>query len=200
MRYLRYISILALSLTLVSCGGGGGSTSGAGSTTVWINLGQASIISGVVSSGTIPSSVSSVRFYISGSGMAPVERTITIAGGGTIAERFEIPNGENRHFQVFSYNSSGDMIYYGDAYADMNGVPTSVTITMVANKIPPTFGGATNATAASSTEIDISWTAATDDITQSSDMVYLIYISTTSGGQNLLTDPDLQQQGPHPTG
>ncbi|GEM_PF-1330165 len=190
MRYLRYISVLVLSLTLVSCGGGGGSGSGAGSTTVWINLGRAPVISGVVSSGAIPSSVSSVRFYISGSGMAPVERTISVAAGGTVAERFDIPNGENRHFRVFSYNSSGAMIYYGDAYADMNGVPVAVTITMVANEIPPVFAGAAGATAVSSTEIDLSWTAADDDITQPSDMVYLIYISTTPGGENLLTEPD----------
>ncbi len=191
IRYLRYISLIMLSLVIVSCGGGGSGGSGsADSTTVWINLGQVSIGTGIISSGTIPSSVSSMRFYISGSGMSPVERAISITGGGSVEERFEVSNGAERHFEAFSYNSSGDLIYYGDAYADLDGIPVAVTITMVANKIPPTFQGATGATAASSTDIDLTWTAATDDITQSSDMVYLIYISTTSGGQNLLTLPE----------
>ncbi|NOZ69437.1 MAG: fibronectin type III domain-containing protein, partial [Deferribacteres bacterium] len=38
--------------------------------------------------------------------------------------------------------------------------------------------------------MDISWTAATDDTTQQSNIVYLIYMSTTSGGQDFQAQPD----------
>ncbi|HDH06729.1 MAG TPA: hypothetical protein ENH01_13700 [Nitrospirae bacterium] len=189
MRYLRYISLIILFLILASCGGGIGGSS-PDSTTVMINLGQQVISAGMVSSSVIPSSVNSMKFYISGSGMSPVERIVTVAGSAAVEERFEVSNGADRHFEVFSYDNNGSLIYYGDAYATLTGTPTSVSITMIANEIPPTFGGVVTATAASSTEIDLSWTAATDDITQSSDIVYLVYMSTTSGGQNFLSQPD----------
>ncbi|MBI4691319.1 MAG: Ig-like domain-containing protein, partial [Nitrospirae bacterium] len=54
-----------------------------------------------------------------------------------------------------------------------------------ADTTPPTFGGIASATASSTTEINLSWNAAADNITSSSNIVYLIYMSTTSGGQNL---------------
>ena len=70
---------------------------------------------------------------------------------------------------------------------DTNTAEVSATTQTPADTTPPTFGGATGATAVSSSEIDLSWTAATDDVTPSSGIVYLIYFSTTSGGQDFQT-------------
>jgi len=49
---------------------------------------------------------------------------------------------------------------------------------------PPVFDGATSATAVSASEIDLAWTAATDNTDDSSEIVYNIYQSSTSGGQD----------------
>ena len=49
---------------------------------------------------------------------------------------------------------------------------------------PPTFAGASSATAVSTSAINLSWTAATDNVDAASAIVYRIYRSTTSGGQN----------------
>ncbi len=191
MQYLRYISLIILSLALASCGGSSGGRTDSGTTAVMINLGQRATSLGIVSTQTIPVSVNQVRFYISGVGMSPVERTISIAASNTVEETFEITNGSGRHFEVFSYDNSGTLIYYGDTYADLEGAPTVVSITMVSvsSDTPPTFGGAVTATAATGTEIDLSWSAATDDVTASPNIVYLVYMSTTSGGQDFLTEP-----------
>ena len=59
---------------------------------------------------------------------------------------------------------------------------------------PPTFGGLESARAVSETEVQLQWSAATDDKTPSSEIVYLIYMSMVSGGQDFntptaMTDP-----------
>jgi YVTN family beta-propeller protein len=60
---------------------------------------------------------------------------------------------------------------------------------------PPTFGGVESATALSSTEIELQWSEATDDVTPSSNIVYLIYMATTSGGQNFATPTAMTAPG-----
>lgn len=59
---------------------------------------------------------------------------------------------------------------------------------------PPTFGGLESATALSTTEVGLQWSDATDDVTLSSEIVYLIYMALVSGGQDFntptaMTDP-----------
>ncbi|NOZ69991.1 MAG: fibronectin type III domain-containing protein, partial [Deferribacteres bacterium] len=70
---------------------------------------------------------------------------------------------------------------------DNNTAEVSATTQTPPDTTPPTFGGATSATAVSSSGIDLTWNAATDNVTASSNIVYLIYLSTTSGGQNFQT-------------
>ncbi len=48
----------------------------------------------------------------------------------------------------------------------------------------PIFAGLTSATAVSETALKLSWEPATDDSTPSSEIVYLIYMATTPGGEN----------------
>jgi len=49
---------------------------------------------------------------------------------------------------------------------------------------PPGFAGVTRAEAVSSAEIDLFWAQATDNVSPPSDIVYRVYFSTTSGGQD----------------
>ncbi|VAX32441.1 hypothetical protein MNBD_NITROSPIRAE02-109, partial [hydrothermal vent metagenome] len=192
MKYALYISLIVLTLLGASCGGGAGGIYGSDSTTVIIGLGQQSSESAAAPSLTIPSSISYVRITISGVEMSPIERTIDVAGGKTVEEIFQVPNGLNRHFTVFAYDDADTLLYYGDAHKSLNGIPTTVTVTMVsmADQTPPTFGGVETATVVSSSEIDLTWTAATDDVTASANIVYLVYISTTPGGQDFLVPPN----------
>ncbi len=190
MRYTLYIMLIVLTLTGASCGGGSAGIFGSDNTTVVIGLGQQSTESATAPSPVIPSSISYVRITISGPEMSPIERTIDVTGGNTVEEVFQVPNGLNRHFTVFAYDDTDTLLYYGDAHKSLNGIPTIVTVTMIsmADQTPPTFGGVAVPTVVSSTEIDLTWTAATDNVTLQSNIVYLIYVSTTSlVGQDLST-------------
>ncbi len=60
---------------------------------------------------------------------------------------------------------------------------------------PPTFGGLASATALSVTEVQLQWSAATDDVTPSSDIIYLIYMAMTSGGQDFNTPSAITSPG-----
>ncbi|HEC97679.1 MAG TPA: fibronectin type III domain-containing protein [Nitrospirae bacterium] len=188
MRYTLYIMLIVLTLTGASCGGGSNGILSSDRTTVVIGLGQRATESEAVPTQVIPSAVSYVKFYISGAGMSPIERTISVNVTNVIEEVFEVPNGLNRHFTVFAYDDSDTLLYYGDTHKNLKGTPTTVTVTMVymGDQTPPTFDGAQTAKVVSSTDIDLTWTAATDDVTPSADIVYLIYISSTSGGQDFL--------------
>jgi hypothetical protein len=52
---------------------------------------------------------------------------------------------------------------------------------------PPTFDGLESASALSSTEVGLQWSDATDAVTPSSEIVYLIYMAMVSGGQDFNT-------------
>ncbi len=184
MRNLKHLCLIVFSLMLASCGNNSGEY---GKTTVTINLGQKAGIAGAASAPAraIPASVSYIRFHISAPDISPIEQISDITAIETVEEIFDVPNGPDRHFEVFAYDNSGALLYYGDTYADLAGTPVDITIMMVnADVTAPVFDGAATATTVSSTEIDLSWTAATDDVTPQQNIVYLIYISTTSGGQD----------------
>lgn len=56
--------------------------------------------------------------------------------------------------------------------------------TTLADTIPPTFAGLVTATPVGPTSIQLSWTAATDDISAASAIKYRVYASSTSGGES----------------
>lgn len=186
MRYLFYMSLIVLSLMIVSCGSGGSGldSSSPNKTTVMINLGQRSINTGAFSAQAIPPEISYIVIRISAPDMSTIERTISVNGVSTI--EVEIPNGLNRHIEIFAYDNSDTLLCYGDTYADFDGTPVTISINMVcvADDTPPICSGLETAQAISETSIALSWTAATDDVTPSSAILYLIYMSMTSGGQD----------------
>ncbi|NOZ26395.1 MAG: fibronectin type III domain-containing protein, partial [Nitrospirae bacterium] len=190
MKHTLFIGLIILTLMGASCGGDG--VFSTDSTTVVIGIGQHSAdATDAAPSQVIPPSIRYVRIVISGSDFSPIERTIDTRVCNTVEEVFQVPNGLNRHFTVFAYDDAGTMLYYGDAHKSLNGIPTTVTVTMIsmADQTPPTFGGVETATALSDTEIDLTWTAATDDSTQQQDIVYLVYIATSPGGHDFLVPP-----------
>jgi hypothetical protein len=70
---------------------------------------------------------------------------------------------------------------------DANRVEGSATTLTPPDITAPSFDGLVSTTAVSETRIDLSWRAATDEVTASSNIVYLIYLATTSGGQSFAT-------------
>lgn len=193
MKKVFGIFILALLVIMnINCGGGGGSaTISSGKTTVTIALGQTRTASDsqkglLKESSTIPSSVVSVRFRISAPDMATIERTVAVAGKTTISESFEVPNGANRDFVVEALDASDFIRFRGETFVPMlNGQQVFLSIVMVStDHTAPAFGGITSATAVSTTEIQLAWAPATDNITPQDQIQYLIYMATTSGGQN----------------
>jgi hypothetical protein len=60
----------------------------------------------------------------------------------------------------------------------------------IIDNIAPTFAGAATATPLGGTAIELTWTAATDDISNAADIKYHVYVSETSGGQDF-TAPTL---------
>jgi len=71
---------------------------------------------------------------------------------------------------------------------DTNTVEKTVTTNAVStDTTPPTFAGANSLTLPSSTSRMVSWSAATDNVTASSSIVYLVYRATASGGENYAT-------------
>ena len=135
----------------------------------------------------IPSQVETVRITVEADDMETIIRSENVSGQSSVSITIEVPNGMSRHLTVKSMDNAGYLIYMGSSDAiDLNGEPVSLLIDMiyVDDLTSPNFGGMTAAAGNGSTGIDISWTEATDDLSASADIVYLVYISTTSGGQN----------------
>ncbi len=57
-------------------------------------------------------------------------------------------------------------------------------MTIVPDVTLPTFGGLVSATATSASQIQLQWNPAADNVTPASNITYLIYMATSSGGQN----------------
>lgn len=77
---------------------------------------------------------------------------------------------------------------------DNNTIEVNARPVAASDKSAPVFAGVTSATGTSPSTLVANWSPATDDVTPASAMVYEVYISDTSGGQNfnsprLVTSP-----------
>lgn len=70
---------------------------------------------------------------------------------------------------------------------DSNTVERSATTQASGDVTPPVFAGLATADAMSDTQILLTWADATDNVTSTANMVYLVYQSTTSGGHSFTT-------------
>ena len=134
----------------------------------------------------IPSIVQDLRLTVSAADMTTITATVNVVGLSSADFIVEVPNGSQRHFVVEGLDSGATIQYRGDAFSDLNGDPALLTINMVSasDVTAPIFSGATAISVASSTSVSLSWNPATDNVTSSANMVYLIYKSTTAGGEN----------------
>ncbi len=113
-----------------------------------------------------------------------------VSGQSSVSITIEVPNGTSRHFTIESMDDVGNVIYIGYAHnVDLNGEPLTLSVDMlyVGDSTFPDFGGLASATGNGFTGIDLDWTTATDNQSAPSDIVYLIYMSTTSGGEDFTT-------------
>ncbi len=204
-KLLFLILLIFITANFLSCGGGGGGGSSSspkgtvGKTQVVINLGQTKTVSSsgrlLRSTQSIPAAIESIKFTITAPDMATIVRVITVAGRASISETFEIPSGPNRHFVIEALDASGNILYRGDLYADLTGTSADLTIAMISVEMSaPVFSGIRDAGSITTTSMVIGWNPATDNITPPERIQYLIYISTTPGGQdftnpNFVTDP-----------
>lgn len=88
-------------------------------------------------------------------------------------------------FQYYlkAVDTSDNIKYYGNTGMTTEE-PSNDPITVIVSEndvLPPQFNGLSNATSISQTEITLNWQQATDNITSSNNIVYLIYQSEISG-------------------
>jgi hypothetical protein len=115
--------------------------------------------------------------------MATLSRSITVTDHTQpLVVSLDVPKGSNRHFRVQAYDSSGNLLYQGDAYSN---VSTAVSLNLDLQAAAPLqFAGIKTAQAITPTQIDLSWDPAQSALVPSSGMVYLVYMATTPGGEN----------------
>ena len=77
---------------------------------------------------------------------------------------------------------------------DANTVEITEATPALPDTTPPLFGGVQSAVATSETTIELTWNAAFDAVTPPAAIDYLVFVATTSGGQNF-TAPDLVVTG-----
>jgi len=200
--------LLILTALTAGCGGGGSSTGNVGTSTVTINVGESGrsasitmgkssilaranklfweIMGSAVASAAIPSEVTHIVFTISAPDMTTITRDVDVSGRPSISESFTLPNGINRTILVQALDSQGRVRYEGSRIVNLGGISVTIDINMslLGDFTPPVFSGLSTATAASTTEIALSWNPASDNLTPASEIYYLVYISETPGGEN----------------
>jgi YVTN family beta-propeller protein len=191
MKKILMIALLALLTVNINCGGGGTSSDTSGKTVLTINLGEVRDVAslatserGMVSTSSIPPHVVAIRITISAPDIPTIVEVISTAGLTSVSVTIEVPNGPNRHIVVEALNDTGGVLYSAETYVTLDGTPVSVPMVMAADPIPPMFTGLSSITSVTETSMVLSWLPATDNVTPQSKIQYLIYMATTSGGQN----------------
>jgi hypothetical protein len=72
-----------------------------------------------------------------------------------------------------------------DAAGHEDDNKVEVSATLQADTAPPVFAGVTSVMTAPEASLTIAWSAATDNLTPAAGIVYDVFLSTTSGGENL---------------
>lgn len=104
--------------------------------------------------------------------------SFTTAPGATSLSIGQLPINTRYYFVVRARDAAGNV--------DGNTVEVSATTPATSDTQAPSFAGATSAVATAQT-ITVSWKAASDNYTPASQIVYLVYQSTTAGGESYAT-------------
>lgn len=135
---------ILLAATLAGCGGS--AVTGDGTTAVTVTMGAAgsSAAPATASSratprplGTaIPSTVTAVRFTISGAGIDNIVQTVPVTGA-TLTVTLQVPSGPGRTILVEALDSDGISHFRGVTIIDASGVALAVTIDMAIDPSNP---------------------------------------------------------------
>jgi len=133
----------------------------------------------------IPTAVVRIEFEISAPDLTTITRSVT-PGASPVMESFLTPRGAARRVAALAYDASSTLLYSTVAYIDVGGEERAVFLEMIpaSDTAPPTGAGASAASAISGRTIAIEWARATDDTSPPEHLTYLIYLATTSGGQD----------------
>ena len=104
--------------------------------------------------------------------------TYTTAPGATSFAVGKLAVSTKYYFVVRARDAAGNV--------DGNTVEVSATTPATADTTAPTFAGATSATASGNT-ITVAWSAASDAVTPTAQLVYLVYQASSAGGENYAT-------------
>ena len=139
---------------------------------------------------SIPSIVTDVRVAVFAADMATITTIVPVAGLPDVTITLEVPNGLARTFSVEGLDASGTKNYSGFTTVDLTGDPVTLTITLTLPPInvtpdaaAPTFAGLLSASVVSLSSTTLTWSAATDNVSASANITYLVYQSTTPGGE-----------------
>lgn len=170
------------------CGSGGGESSDSGRTTnITIKLGNemtaASTVAAARETSSIPPDVVFIRVTISAEDMDTMVNEYDVSGMSSITISIDVLNGPDRFITVEGIDARNNVLYRAVQLVNLEGTPLSLTLVLEKINVPPVFGGLTSVTA-TSTSVTLFWSPATDDVSQQAAIVYDIYISASSGGQN----------------
>jgi hypothetical protein len=91
---------------------------------------------------------------------------------------------------VIDNGLSANTTYYAvvraiDALGNEDDNRVEMSAMTQADSVPPVFGGVTSVTTAPEASLTLSWQPATDNLTPTAGIVYDVFLSTTSGGEDL---------------
>lgn len=169
-------------------------TSVTGNASLSVSIQAWDIGNGMTSAGLTPPSVSRLMLDIEGPGLTAISRDVSLSNN--IDETFSIARGVARRIKAEAFDSSDQLIYqntyYSDTLSDQQGV--KLIMRAVGDSTAPVFNGVVGANKVSGDSASLQWSVATDDITASSDIQYLIYMASSPGAQDyswptLVTEP-----------
>ena len=189
-KFLLITLLITLVFTNVNCGGGVGSSNTSGKTMVHINIGNVSRITSAEKSlskttSSVPSHIVSIRFTITAPDIPTITEEVSVAGKESISVKFEILNGTNRNILIEALDVSGRVKYRKETFVNLDGSDVNIIIEMEpTDLIAPVFSGLSDINSITETSLTLSWEPGDDDVTTQENIQYLIYRSTTPGGEN----------------
>lgn len=132
-----------------------------------------------------PATVDEVTITVSGVGLSDHTRTVTNPDS-LIEESLDVALGPTRRFEITARDGGGQTIYRGVRYASLDSLDQTVELSMVTttDTQAPDFSGVSSMEPLADTALSLSWQAASENGAPAEDTTYLIYLATTSGGQN----------------
>lgn len=144
MKLSNHVILFVFSIFILSCSGGGSegdiARSSNGTTSVTLNVGQQSGSAQSVPQ-AVPASVTSMNCRVSGSDMSVINAPIDVSSD---TATINVPSGSARHFEIFAYDVTGTLIYFGETTADLFGASANLSITMnptASTSWAKTYGG-----------------------------------------------------------